>query len=123
MQNKIDLACVKPSLKAGKDQQTEIFLSAKTGEGVELFVQHLKDYLGTTESREDIFMARARHIDALLRTKDLLERGLNHYSDRKAAELLADDLRLAQDALGEITGKLAPDDLLGTIFSRFCVGK
>lgn len=123
VQNKIDLAGVKPALKINKNQQTEILLSAKTGEGIELFVQHLKDYLGMSEIHEDIFMARARHIDALVRAKSLLERGLNYYSDRKAAELLADDLRLAQDALGEITGKFAPDDLLGVIFSRFCIGK
>jgi len=123
VQNKIDLAGARPNLKTGQNQQTEILLSAKTGEGIDLFVQHLKDYLGMNELHEDIFMARTRHIDSLVRTRDLLERCQYNISYQKAAELLADDLRLAQRALGEITGEFTSDDLLGEIFSRFCVGK
>lgn len=68
-------------------------------------------------------MARRRHIDALNRARDLVVQGQQQLRDYGAGELLAEDLRQAQDALGEITGAMTADDLLGEIFSSFCIGK
>ena len=71
-----------------------------------------------------MFIARARHLDALQRTREHLQLAAAHAAQRDAAlELFAEELRLAHDALGEITGAFTPDDLLGVIFGRFCIGK
>jgi len=121
--NKTDLAGVSPALRTGQGRPPEILLSAKTGEGVELLERQLRNCLGMSMAHEDVFLARQRHLDALGRARSLLENGLNRYAEQKAVELLADDLRLAQQALGEITGEFVSDDLLGEIFSRFCIGK
>lgn len=121
--NKIDLFDVSPEIKTGNNGNREIMLSAKTGAGVDLLVQTLKEYLGVNDIREDVFMARKRHLDTLERARRALESGLKLYREQRAAELLADDLRLAQQALGEITGEFVADDLLAEIFSRFCIGK
>ena len=69
------------------------------------------------------FTARQRHIDALQKAQHALNQGRLQLTENSAGELLAEDLRLAQDHLGEITGKVTPDDLLGHIFSSFCIGK
>lgn len=121
--NKIDLTGTQPELKQGESGHTEILLSAKTGAGLELFTQHLKKILGMQDLSEDVFMARKRHLDALERTRTLLEKALKQCGEHTAPELLAEELRLAQQSLGEITGEFVPDDLLGEIFSRFCIGK
>jgi len=122
--NKIDLAGKQPEInKTTTNGQAEIFLSAKTGAGLELFVQHLKEILGMQDASEDVFMARNRHLDALERTRLSLEKTLRLLRAHAAAELLAEELRIAQQSLGEITGDFVPDDLLGEIFSRFCIGK
>lgn len=100
--------------------QTHIYLSAKTGEGLALLKMQLLKIAGYQSSGEGIFMARARHISALEDVKHHLNQALSYIA---AAELLAEELRLAQDALGAITGQFTPDDLLGEIFSKFCIGK
>ena len=122
VRNKIDVsnqqACVKDG-SLGK----EIGLSAKTGEGLELLTQHLKQCVGYQNAGEGSFMARRRHVDALQRALELVLHGQQELELRQAGELLAEDLRLAQEALNEITGEFSSDDLLGRIFSSFCIGK
>ena len=117
--NKIDLAGQEPEWdRAGRT----VWLSAKTGAGVQLLKQALLESVGWRAAGEGLFMARARHVQALKEAQGHLDRAdLDVDGDR--LELLAEDLRLAQQALGEITGAHTPDDLLGEIFSRFCIGK
>ena len=100
-----------------------ITLSAKSGEGVEILREHLKEVMGYASTTEGGFMARSRHIDALNRASTLLHTGLDQLQVNGAGELLAEDLRQAQQALSEITGEFTSDDLLGRIFSSFCIGK
>lgn len=119
IRNKVDLN----NEAIGIDPNTStIRLSAKTGLGIELLRQHLKDIVGFTQP-EGTFMARRRHLDALERALDTLETGYQQIVTAGAGELLAEDLKLTQQILGEITGEFSPDDLLGRIFSSFCIGK
>lgn len=117
--NKSDLA----GGRAGRsivDSGVQLTLSAKTGEGMELLEAELLRVAGWRGSAEDVFLARERHLNALQRAEDHLRA-----SGKQLArlELLAEELRLAHDALCEITGEFTPDDLLGEIFARFCMGK
>jgi len=105
------------------DHQGALLISAKTGEGIDELKQAIKAHAGYTPGNEQGFIARRRHIDAIERAKLLIDSGYDQLTLAGAGELLAEDLRLAQDALGEITGKLSSDDLLGKIFSSFCIGK
>ena len=82
----------------------------------------MKEVVGYQAS-EGQFLARRRHLDALDRARDLLVAGDNQLKSHRAGELLAEDLRLAHQALCEITGEFSSDDLLGKIFSSFCIGK
>lgn len=100
-----------------------IDLSAKTGAGIDVLRNHLKNSIGYQAGIEGTFSARRRHLDALERTLIALHAGQQQLLTQNAGELLAEDLRLAQQSLGEITGKFTPDDLLGRIFSSFCIGK
>ncbi|WP_027858506.1 tRNA uridine-5-carboxymethylaminomethyl(34) synthesis GTPase MnmE [Marinobacterium jannaschii] len=100
-----------------------ISLSAKQGEGIELLRSHLKACMGFSATTEGGFMARRRHLDALERAYELLDTGRMQLEVNGAGELLAEDLRQAQQALSEITGEFSSDDLLGRIFSSFCIGK
>jgi tRNA modification GTPase len=99
-------------------------LSARTGQGLEALRRALLERAGWHASPEGVFIARARHVQALRRTRDHLQRALAQAAaPDPGLDLLAEDLRLAHDALGEITGAFSADDLLGEIFSRFCIGK
>ena len=100
-----------------------ITVSAKTGEGINLLKQRLKSGIGYDPGSEGTFMARTRHLHALQQTILSLESGLSGFKVNKAGELLAEELRYCQRSLGEITGEFTSDDLLGKIFSSFCVGK
>ena len=101
-----------------------ISLSARSGQGLEDLRQALLRRAGWHAVPEGLFIARARHVQALQRTREHLQRAAAIADDRAAAlELLAEELRLAHDALGEITGQFTADDLLGEIFGRFCIGK
>jgi len=98
-------------------------LSAKTGEGLDQLRTRIKSQAGwTTESGETAYSARGRQLDALARTQDGLSLGA-HWLEQGALELFAEQLRLAQNALSELTGTVHSDDLLGEIFGRFCIGK
>lgn len=116
--NKIDLTRHATGARDG-----ELYLSAKTGEGVDVLIAQLKQLVGYHETAEDVFIARRRHLDALARTEAHVLAGEDHLRTTRAGELLAEELRLAQEALGEITGRFTADDLLGRIFSSFCIGK
>jgi tRNA modification GTPase len=98
-------------------------ISAKTGGGVDVLVDHLVSSAGVHHASEGLFSARRRHIDALERCALALQRGSDALKTDQAGELLAFELREAQDVLGEITGEFTSDDLLGEIFSSFCIGK
>jgi len=119
--NKADLSQLNPGLI--NDSPTVIAISAHTGEGIETLQQHLKDVMGFTGANEGGFTARRRHLDALERAEELLLTGKQQLQSYAAGELLAEDLRQAQNALSEITGEFTSDDLLGRIFSSFCIGK
>ncbi|HEU5398672.1 MAG TPA: tRNA uridine-5-carboxymethylaminomethyl(34) synthesis GTPase MnmE, partial [Gammaproteobacteria bacterium] len=119
--NKVDLAGGKPKLDE-RGGRVHIFLSAKTGAGMDLLREHLKQAAGFEQAGEGTFSARRRHLDALKRARQHLNAAMDQ-AKAGAGELLAEDLRLAQTALSEITGEFTSDDLLGKIFSSFCIGK
>ncbi|MDV7105704.1 tRNA uridine-5-carboxymethylaminomethyl(34) synthesis GTPase MnmE [Vibrio sp. TH_r3] len=102
---------------------TLIRLSAKTGEGVDALKSHLKECMGFTGSNEGGFMARRRHLEALNKAAEHLYIGQQQLEGFMAGELLAEELRISQQYLNEITGEFSSDDLLGKIFSSFCIGK
>lgn len=122
VRNKIDVNHQQAGVSDGSLGK-EIALSAKTGDGLELLTQHLKECVGYQSAGEGSFMARRRHVDALQRALELVLHGQQELELHQAGELLAEDLRLGQEALNEITGEFSSDDLLGKIFSSFCIGK
>ena len=117
--NKIDVSRETPKI-VEIAQETHIHLSAKTGEGLELLKSQLLKLAGYRASGEGVFMARARHLEALQLVNVHLHEARAQLS---SSELIAEELRLAQEALSSITGEFTPDDLLGEIFSKFCIGK
>jgi tRNA modification GTPase len=118
--NKLDLT----SSKAGIDEVLpRVRVSAKTGQGLQSLIRLVKKTVGACVSQEGVFSARTRHLDALKRTLNHTMAGHQQLEQNNAPEILAEELRLAQKALGEITGQYLPDDLLGAIFSSFCIGK
>lgn len=120
IRNKIDL--IKEDV--AKDLTNNmISLSAKTGAGIELLKKAIKSAVGLQTNTEGIFSARRRHLDALDRAYSSLKIAFEQLNDARAGELVAEDLRQAQLALNEITGEFTSDDLLGRIFSSFCIGK
>ncbi|ROQ21843.1 tRNA modification GTPase trmE [Marinimicrobium koreense] len=121
IRNKIDLT----GEPEGRRQEHPVCLaiSAASGAGVEELKQHLKSVMGFENAGESTFTARRRHLDALERARTALENGWEQLQLHAAGELLAEDLRQAQECLSEITGQFTPDDLLGRIFSSFCIGK
>jgi len=121
--NKIDLL---KKLPCTPDKKEKIYLSAKTGDGIEQLRQRLLEIVGWksgSSTSEGLFMARRRHLKALSDTNKHLEDACKITKQEIRAELLAEELRLAQLALSSITGEFSADDLLGEIFSRFCIGK
>ncbi|MFQ3219252.1 MAG: tRNA modification GTPase [Paraglaciecola sp.] len=102
----------------------EVFnLSASNKQGIDALAEHLKDCMGFHASNEGQFIARRRHLDAIEKAAEHLILGKQQLEDNFAGELLAEELRLAQQHLNEITGEFSSDDLLGKIFSSFCIGK
>ena len=118
--NKLDLT----NVEAGVDDTLlKVWVSAKTRQGLQRLTRLVKSTVGANVSAEGVFSARTRHLDALRRTLDHIETGRVQLEQYNAPETLAEELRLAQKSLGEITGEYLPDDLLGAIFSSFCIGK
>jgi len=122
IRNKIDLTGDQPGLFT-RDRATHINISAAEGSGIDALKEHLKAIMGFHQTGEGGFTARRRHLDALERARIFLDAGKAQLQGYAAGELLAEDLRQAQNVLGEITGEFTPDDLLGKIFSSFCIGK
>ena len=122
IRNKADLSGESVSI-VETDSHSVITLSAKANAGIDLLREHLKKSMGFTSTTEGGFMARRRHLDAMERASELLQTGHDQLMMHGAGELLAEDLRQAQQTLSEITGEFTPDDLLGRIFSSFCIGK
>jgi tRNA modification GTPase len=101
-----------------------LFISAKTGDGIEALKQKILESVGWGGSQEGAIVARRRHLDCLDKAASHLEKSEQFAADGNTSlELFAEELRLAQDQLGQITGRVLPDDLLGKIFSQFCIGK
>ena len=122
IRNKIDLIN-KKALIDTTDRYTEILLSVKTGEGIELLYQHLREVASIGTMPEGVFTARRRHIEALQKGEKILQSSVDHLRPVVQLELLAEDCRQAQNTLNEITGEFGSEDLLGRIFSSFCIGK
>ncbi len=120
--SKIDLSGRAPGVSES-DAGVEVALSALTGAGMDALREHLKQCVGFSEQAEGAFSARQRHLDALARAQAHVSAGARQLREQRAAELLAEELRQAQQALGEITGEFSSEDLLGRIFSSFCIGK
>ncbi|WAH58818.1 tRNA uridine-5-carboxymethylaminomethyl(34) synthesis GTPase MnmE [Pseudomonas silvicola] len=124
IRNKADLTGEPVDMQQSADGHVTISLSAKDeGQGLGLLRDHLKACMGYEQTAESSFSARRRHLDALRHASTALEHGRDQLTLAGAGELLAEDLRQAQHALGEITGAFSSDDLLGRIFSSFCIGK
>ncbi|MBT8062200.1 MAG: tRNA uridine-5-carboxymethylaminomethyl(34) synthesis GTPase MnmE, partial [Gammaproteobacteria bacterium] len=116
--NKVDLAPPRE-----KPDENSVVISARTGEGIAALKTLVRERAGCQPQAEGSFSARARHLDALRRTREGLQRSADQLDAGNTPELVAEELRLAQRALGEITGVFLPDDLLGAIFASFCIGK
>jgi tRNA modification GTPase len=122
VRNKIDLS----NEISQFDDQGEyplVSISASQGEGLEFLTEHLKQCMGFNASSEGQFIARRRHLDAISRAAEHLYLGKQQLEEHLAGELLAEELRLTQQNLNEITGEFSSDDLLSKIFSSFCIGK
>jgi tRNA modification GTPase len=122
IRNKADLSAE----KIGFDNETQfptVTMSAKQNQGIDALREHLKDVMGYNATAEGGFLARRRHIEALHRAQQSILAGESQLQGLGAGELLAEDLRVAQQALSDITGEFTADDLLGEIFSSFCIGK
>ncbi len=120
--NKIDLIGKSSTINTA-DKTPVISLSAKNKDGMDLIAGAIKNHYGLTANSENSFSARRRHINQIEIARNALEKGWRQLKLQQAGELLAEDLRSAQNALGEITGQVSSDDLLGEIFSNFCIGK
>lgn len=119
LRNKIDASGEAEGRQAGG----AIGISAKTGAGTDTLRAELRRLAGLGDIGEGSFTARQRHLDALARTRAHFDRGVHALRHDAAGEIFAEELRLAQEALGEVTGRFSSDDLLGRIFSDFCIGK
>ena len=122
IKNKADVANISTGF-SNKGNYPVVTLSAKTGQGLQHLKDHLKDVIGFQGTAEGGFMARRRHLSALNQAHHHLIIGLDQLEAYVAGEILAEELRLCQQALNEITGEFSNDDLLGEIFSSFCIGK
>jgi tRNA modification GTPase len=121
--NKIDLANMEAKRTESADA-SEVWLSAKTGAGVDLLREAMLSAAGAHEDMEGTFLARERHLQAMHMATSSLDAAARHLAATPPAlELFAEELRRAQQSLSTITGEFGADDLLGVIFSRFCIGK
>lgn len=122
IRNKADLSGELEGISV-ENGYTTVTLSAKTQQGIQLLKDHLKESIGYQTVTEGGFLARRRHLEALNQAAEHLQLGHIQLTQFYAGELLAEELKMAQNALSEITGEFTSDDLLGNIFSSFCIGK
>jgi tRNA modification GTPase len=121
--NKIDLSGHKPSIDTMLDA-THIYLSAQDMSGIGLLRAELLRIAGWQQTGESVYLARERHLIALRAARDHVQTAAQFAAQNDhSLDLLAEELRLAQEQLNSITGEFTSDDLLGAIFSRFCIGK
>lgn len=120
--NKIDLLSQTPQRREAEGH-LELHLSAASGDGIDLLSDELLRHAGLQHGEQALFSARTRHIEALERTRQHLDRAAEQLRHRDRPELSAEELRLAHEALSEITGRFGSEDLLGRIFAGFCIGK
>jgi tRNA modification GTPase len=126
IENKIDITqkvAQQSDINVSESSFSKISISVKKNQGIEQLKVKIAEVAGLSEHQESKFTARRRHLDALSRVNSAISQALSHFHANIAAELVAEDLRLAQQCLGEITGEFSSDDLLGEIFSGFCIGK
>ena len=121
IRNKIDLSNARSEVRK-LGNQLEVSLSAKNGDGVDILRKTLVEFAGLNSDGEGVFLARKRHIDSIDQTLIYINSALEQL-EGGASELVAEDLRQAGMSLGQITGEFSSDDLLGEIFSSFCIGK
>lgn len=119
VKNKIDL-CEASNYKNTDD---EVYVSAKTGKGIDDLVKKICSTLDISDNEEDLIFARQRHIDALNLVKDYLQQSLDAVKSGAGLEVFAESMRLALSGFDEVTGKTTTDDILGKVFSQFCIGK
>ncbi|NNG25726.1 tRNA uridine-5-carboxymethylaminomethyl(34) synthesis GTPase MnmE [Telluria aromaticivorans] len=121
--NKIDLSGHQPSIDVAQDA-VHLYLSANAHLGIDLLRTELLRIAGWQQTGESLYLARERHLIALRAAREHLDMASQHAAqDDQSLDLFAEELRLAQEQLSSITGQFTPDDLLGVIFSRFCIGK
>lgn len=124
IRNKVDLTGEPIGIEQPHEAAAPVIrIAARSADGLDVLRDHLKQCMGFASTTEGGFIARRRHLDALERAQEFMRQGEQQLQGFGAGELLAEDLRAAQDALGEITGAMTPDELLGKIFSSFCIGK
>jgi tRNA modification GTPase len=128
VRNKVDLTDESASEPveppdSGDATRNTLRISALTGAGIPALRARLTQVLGLKPQDEGVFSARRRHLDALAAAAGQLDEAIGAFGRSGAGELLAEDLRRAHDLLGEITGRVSADELLGDIFGRFCIGK
>ena len=100
-----------------------LYISTLDGSGMETLIERITGHVSDYNQDNQAFMARRRHVDALLRARDHIQQAADTFTATRSGELMAEDLRGAQQNLNEITGEFTSDDLLGRIFSTFCIGK
>jgi tRNA modification GTPase len=121
--NKIDLSGHRAAVEYTVDA-VHIYLSAAEKDGIDLLREELLRIAGWQQTGESLYLARERHLIALREARKHLGAAAAHAAqDDQSLDLFAEELRLAQEQLSSITGEFTPDDLLGVIFSRFCIGK
>ena len=121
IKNKIDLVN-SDSTNANFDKYELVSISAKDGTGIDILTNKLSNFAGLNNVGEGVYLARQRHINALELALDAIDNSIEQL-DSGSAELMAEDLRQAGQYMGSITGEFSSDDLLGEIFSSFCIGK
>ena len=121
--NKIDISGRQAGVLPNHDETRYVAVSAKKGDGIDALIQTIEDSLLVQGAQDSVFSARQRHVDALSEAHHALTESLIAFEQHNAAELLAEDLKRVQTALDSLTGRVASDDILGLIFSSFCIGK
>ena len=121
--NKIDISGRQAGVLPNHDETRCVAVSAKNGDGIDALIQTIEDSLLVQGAHDSVFSARQRHVDALSEAHHALTESLIAFEQHNAAELLAEDLKRVQTALDSLTGRVASDDILGLIFSSFCIGK
>ena len=121
--NKIDISGRQAGVLPNHDETRCIAVSAKKGDGIDALIQTIEDSLLVQGAQDSVFSARQRHVDALSEAHHALTESLIAFEQHNAAELLAEDLKRVQTALDSLTGRVASDDILGLVFSSFCIGK